>query len=103
MLASISTRKKADVSAAHRVHHAAKLNDAAVPGALDHTSVMHCDCRVDQVAPKGAEPSEDTILVRAREPRVADDVGHQDRGEFPGLAHGAIAVTGKSPVAAVLV
>jgi hypothetical protein len=37
---------------------------------------MHGDGGVDQVAPKGAEPGEDTILVRAREPRVANDVGY---------------------------
>ena len=36
-----------------------------------------------------AQPRERALLVRAREPAVADDVGDQDRRDFPGLAHGA--------------
>src|SRR5271165_6383064 len=48
---------------------------------------MDGDRRVDQVAAKGSEPSEDAIFVRAGEPAVADDVGHQDRRELPGLGH----------------
>src|SRR6516162_1359320 len=59
---------------------------------------MHGDGRVDQIAAKGPKPSEYSILVSASKPGVADDVGHQDRGEFPGLAHGAIAEAGRSPV-----
>ena len=55
---------------------------------------MHRDCGVDQVASKGAEPSENSILVRARKPGVADDVGYQDRRELAGLAHGASAEAG---------
>jgi hypothetical protein len=31
------------------------------------------------------------LLVRARKPGVADNVSHQDRGQFPGLAHGVSA------------
>ena len=53
--------------------------------------MMHGEDRIDQIAPKGPEPSENSIFVRACKPRVADDVGYQDRGEFPGLAHGAVA------------
>src|SRR5262249_10653744 len=60
--------------ASHRVHYAAKLNDAAVAGALNNAAVMHSDGRVDQVAPTGAEPSEDAIFICARKPGVADDV-----------------------------
>jgi hypothetical protein len=58
---------------------------------------MHGEDRIDQVAPKGAEPSEDAIFVRASKPRIADDVGDQDRGEFPRLAHGANAEVARSP------
>ena len=58
---------------------------------------MRCDGGIDQVAAKGPKASEDSILVRAREPRVADNVGHQNRREFPGLAHGASAEA-RSPV-----
>ena len=61
--------------------------------------MMHRDGRIDQIAPKGPEPRERAILVRASKQRVADDVGHQDRGEFACLGHGAIAEAGRSPVA----
>jgi hypothetical protein len=64
---------------AHRVDHAAELDNCAVAGALDDAAVMHGEDWIDQVAPKGAEPSEYSILIRACKPRVADDVGDQDR------------------------
>jgi hypothetical protein len=84
--------------AVHCVDNAAEIGNRAVAGALDEAAVMHCNGGVDQVAPKGPKPCEDAILVRARKPGVADDVGHQDGGEFPRLAHGAIAEA-KSPLA----
>jgi hypothetical protein len=37
--------------AANCVDHTAKLDDAAVAGALDHTPVMHGDGEGDQIAP----------------------------------------------------
>src|SRR6516165_399246 len=84
--------------AVHRIDDAAEFNDAAVARALDDAAMMHGDGRVDQVAPKGPKPCEDTIFIRASKPGVADDVGHQDRREFPGLAHGTSAEV-RSPVA----
>ena len=48
---------------------------------------MYGEYRIDQIAPKGPEPSENSILVRASKPRLADDVGDQDRRELPGLGH----------------
>ena len=73
--------------ATDRVHDAAKLDNASIAGAFDDAAVMHRDGRVDQIAAEGSEPREDAILVRAGEPAVADDVGHQDRRELSGLAH----------------
>ena len=84
--------------AVHCVDDAAEFEDAAVARALDDAAVMHRDGRVDQVAAKGPKASEDSIFIRTRKPRVADDVGHQDRRELSGLAHGASAEA-KSPVA----
>ncbi len=66
--------------AVHRVDHAAEFNDTAVARALDDAAVMHRDGRVDQVAAQGPKASEDSVFIRTRKPRVADDVGHQDRG-----------------------
>ena len=75
--------------AAHGVDHAAELDDAAVAGALDDPAVMDGDGGIDQIAAERPQPRQDAILVRAREPAVADDVRDQYRRDFPGLAHGA--------------
>ena len=56
--------------------------------ALDHSSVVHGDGRINQVASERPQPRQDAIFVRAGEPAVSDNVGHQDRGQFSGLAHG---------------
>ena len=55
---------------------------------------MHGEDRIDQVAPKGPEPSENSILVRASKPRVSGDIRYYDRRELAGLAHGANAEAG---------
>jgi hypothetical protein len=73
----------------HCVDDAAEFDNCAVSSALDDAPVMHGDCGIDQVAPKGAEPSENSILVRARKPRVANNVGYQDRCKLTSLAHRA--------------
>ncbi len=77
--------------AAHRVDHAAEFDDAAVAGALDDAAMVHGDGRIDQVAAERPQPRQRPVLVGPGEPAIADDVGHQDRGEFSGLAHGASA------------
>ena len=82
----------------HCVDNTPKLDNSTVARALNDAPVVYGDCGIDQVAPKGAKPSENSILVRARKPGVADNVCHQDRGQFPGLAHGTSA-EGRSPVA----
>ena len=51
--------------AAHRVDHAAELDDRAVAGALDDAAVVHGDDRVDQVAAKRPEPRQRAVLVRS--------------------------------------
>ena len=73
--------------AANRIDHAAKLDDDAVPGALDDAAVMRCDGGVDQVATQAPQPRQRAILVRAGEPAVADHVRDQDRSDLPGFAH----------------
>ena len=47
------------------------------------------DGRIDQVASERLEPRQNPVLVGSRKPRIADDVGHQDRGQFAGFAHRA--------------
>ena len=75
--------------AAHGVDDAAKLDEAAVAGALDDASVMRSDRGIDQIAAQPAQPRQGAILVRSREPAVADDIRDQDRRDLPGLAHSA--------------
>jgi hypothetical protein len=75
--------------AAHGVDDAAEYDDVAVTGALDDAAVMHGDRRADQVAAERPEPGEHAILVGAGKPRIADNVGNQDRRQVPGLALGA--------------
>src|SRR6516164_4819767 len=71
--------------AAYRVHHAAKLDDAAVPGTPDDPAVVERNGRVKEVAAERPEARERAFLVGSHKPRVADDVGDQDRRQFPGL------------------
>ena len=73
--------------AAHGIDDAAKLDEDAVAGALDHAAMMHGDGRIDQVAAQRPEPRQSAILVGAGEPAVADHIRRQYRREFPGLGH----------------
>src|SRR5208337_4784179 len=67
----------------------AELDEAAVPGALDHATMMHGDGWIDKVAAQRPESRQNAILVRSREPAVADNVRDQNRRDLPGLADGA--------------
>jgi hypothetical protein len=60
--------------------------------------MMHGDGRVDQIASERPQPRQNPVLVGSGKPRKSDDVGYQDRREFPCLAHGASAEA-KSPLA----
>ena len=75
--------------AAHCVDDAAELDDAAVAGALDDAAMVHGDGGIDQIAAQRPQPRQNPIFVGSGKPRIADDVGHQDRRQFSGLAHGA--------------
>ena len=75
--------------AVHRVDNTPELDDRAVAGALDDASAMGGDSRVDQIAAEAAQARKCPVLVGSGKPRIADHVGHQDRGQFSGLAHGA--------------
>ena len=76
-------------SAAHGVHNTPELDDRAIAGALHNASVMNRDDGIDQIAAKRPQPRKNAILVRSREPAIADNVRNQNRRNLPGLAHGA--------------
>ena len=40
-----------------------------------------------KIAAQSPQPRERAILVRAGEPGLADDIGGQNRGKFPGFRH----------------
>ena len=63
----------------HCVDDAAKLDDTAVAGAFDDPVVAGGEGRVDRVASERPQPRQNPVLVGSSKPRIADDVGHQDR------------------------
>src|SRR5271157_1405386 len=58
--------------AAHRVDHAAELDEAAVAGSLEDAPSVQGDGRIYQIAAKRAQPRQRALLVRSHEPAVAD-------------------------------
>jgi hypothetical protein len=83
--------------AAHRVGHAAKFDQAAIPGPLDDAAMMGGDGGVDEIAAEAAKTRERALLMCANEPAVADYVCDQDRREFPGLAHSSASPAFRTP------
>ena len=82
--------------AAHRIDHAAELDDRAVAGALDDAAVVKRDGWVDEVAAKRPQARKRPFLVGAGEPAVSDDIRNQDRRELSGLAHCAPPAGGRA-------
>jgi hypothetical protein len=76
-------------SAVHCVDDTPELDNCAIAGALDDAAMVHGDCGVNQIASERAQSRQRSIFVGSGEPRIADHVGHQDRGQFSSLAHGA--------------
>src|SRR5271166_5562270 len=74
-------------SAPNRIDHAAKFDQRPIAGALEHTSVVHADGGINEIASQSSEPRQSAVLVRASQTAEADDVGGEDRGEFAGFSH----------------
>src|SRR5271165_6117357 len=73
--------------ASDSVNDAAKLDEDAVPGALEHTPVVDCDRWVDQIAAQSPKPRQGANLVGAGEANKSDDVGSHDRCKLAGFGH----------------
>jgi hypothetical protein len=71
--------------AAHRVSHAAELDDCAVAGSLDDAAVMGADGGVDKIAAQPPDARQRALLVNAGEPAVADNIRDQDGRELAGI------------------
>ena len=76
--------------AADRLDHAAELDDHPVAHPLDDPPAMGLDGRIEQFAAERAHPRQRRLFVGAGQAAVADDVGDQDRRDFPSLAHDAL-------------
>ena len=75
--------------AMRRIDHTAEFSDEPVAGALDDPAMVSGDRGLNQIANERAQSRQRSLLVRVCEPAVADDIGDQDRRDFPVLAHGA--------------
>ena len=88
---------QADVALDHRVLNrdgaaygfddAAELDQRPVAGALEDPPVLASYGGIDEVRAQRPQPSERAVLVHARHAAEPDDVGREDRGDFPGLDH----------------
>ncbi len=67
--------------------HSALHFDGAAYGPLEHTSVVHGDGGIDEIAAQSSEPRQGAILVRAGKATETDHIGGQDRREFPFFRH----------------
>jgi hypothetical protein len=68
---------------AHRVDDARELDEQPVTGSLDDAAVILGDLGVSDVAAQRGQRRVGPFLVRAHQPRVVGDVGHQDRRQPP--------------------
>src|SRR6516164_3645613 len=73
--------------AAHRIDNARKLYEQPVAGSLDDAASVLSDPRVDGFGAQRLEPAESALFVGFDQPRIAGDIGREDRRETPGLAH----------------
>ena len=51
---------------------------------------VRVDGWIDQITAQPSKPRQRAILVRSREPAVADDICDQNRRDFPDSRHGAL-------------
>ena len=76
--------------AAQRVDDAGELDEEPVAGGFDDAPLMLGDARVDQFAPQRLERRQRPFLVLPDEPRIAGDIGGEDRRQppfYPPLGH----------------
>ena len=71
----------------HRVDDAAELGKEAVTGRFDDATPMLGDFGIAEFTANRTQRRERALFVRAHQPRIAGDIGGQDRCEFTGRAH----------------
>ena len=79
-----------DDGAAHGVDDRGELYQHAVAGGLEDTAAVLGDQWIDEFAAIAFEQGEGSLLVRAHQPRLSDNVGAEDRRKppfYPFLCH----------------
>jgi len=84
--------------AAHGIDNAMELDQESVAGGLDDAAAMLGDLRIAQFTPDRFQRGEGPFLVRPHQPRIARDIGREDRGESTFDASGPCGLHGASPV-----
>ena len=69
------------------IDDAPEFNEKSVAGRFDDAPVMLGDLRIDYLGADRPQPVEGSFLVRPHQPRIARDIGGQDRGEAAGRGH----------------
>jgi hypothetical protein len=72
----------------HRVDDARKFRQHAIASIFDDAPGMLVDLRLDKLAAMRLEALVCAFLVRAHQPRIARQIGGEDRGETAGRGHG---------------
>jgi hypothetical protein len=78
---------------AHRVDDAGEFDQQAVAGRFDDAAAVLGDLRVTKLAADRPQSGKRALLIGLHQPRIARDIGRQDRREAaldPLPAHGAI-------------
>jgi hypothetical protein len=60
---------------ANSIDYASELDENAISRPLNDAAVMQSDCRIDQIAAKGAQPRKRAILIGASKSAISDHVG----------------------------
>jgi len=84
--------------AAERIYHTAELDEEAVTHRLDEPAVMRGDRRIDQLGPDRRGLSESAALVLSHQPRIARDIGGEDRRETARCSRGYRLARPSAPV-----
>ena len=69
------------------VDDAAELDKRPVAGSLDDPASMNGDRGIDEIAAKSAEARQRPLLVGPGQAAEANDVGGENRRQFPRLGH----------------
>jgi hypothetical protein len=80
--------------AAHRIDDAREFDEEPVAGGLDDAAPVLSDLRIAQLAPDRLQRSERAFLVVSHRPRIAGDIGRQNRRQ---PAFDALALPGSHP------